>query len=97
LLLVVGLEGALGTLDLSPRWLLAAALITPTLIDWSRSQLFGAQGSNGWRTGTGALAGVGLGLAFSDYFRDPTRSDFWILMGCIAAVAALVWWCRDAV
>lgn len=95
LLLVVGLEGALGIADLSHRWLLAAALITPTLIDWSRSQLFKGKGSNVLRTLTGALAGLGLGLAFSDYFRDPSRPDFWILIGCIAAVAALVWWCRD--
>lgn len=94
LLATVGLESGVWRFESEHRWLLAFALVTPAVIDWSGSMLFAAPRSNCRRTITGVLAGVGLGLAFGDYFRDSTCGYFWALMGVLAAVIALVWWTR---
>ena len=94
LLATVGFEAGLWRFESEYRWLLAFSLVTPAVIDWSRSMLFERQGSNGWRTSTGVLAGVGLGIAFGDYFRDSGCAYFWTLMGVLAAVIGLVWWAR---
>lgn len=96
LLLVVLLEAGLGRLDLGVRWFLAFALVIPAVIDWSRSKLFSAPGNNGIRLATGALAGLGLGIAFSDYLRDSNLSYFWALMGSLTAVVLMVWWASRA-
>jgi uncharacterized membrane protein len=92
LLATIGFEVGLWRLEFDLRWLLAFSLVTPAVIDWSRSMLFAARGSNVWRTVTGGLAGVGLGIAFGDYFRDSGCAYFWTLMGGLALVIALVWW-----
>jgi uncharacterized membrane protein len=91
LLLVVVLEGALGRVPLTGRWFLAFALVSPAVIDWSRARLFGAPGTNAVRAVTGVLAGTGLGLAFSDYFRDSNQVYFWVLVATLAGVVLLVW------
>ena len=94
LLATIGFEVNLWRFESVYRWFLAVGLVTPAVIDWSRSMLFGSRGSNRWRTTTGALAGVGLGVAFGDYFRDNTSGWFWALMGVLAVVIGLVWWAR---
>lgn len=94
LLATIGFESVLWRFESEYRWLLAFSLVTPAVIDWSRSMLFGARGSNPWRTATGALAGVGLGVAFGDYFRDNASAWFWTLMTVLTAVIGLVWWAR---
>lgn len=94
LLVTIGFEAAWWRFESEFRWFLAFALVTPAVIDWSRSMLFGARGSNPWRTATGALAGVGLGLAFGDYLRDNSSLWFWTLMGVLTLVIGLVWWAR---
>jgi len=91
LIAVVILEAELGRLFSWYRWFISASLITPAVIDWSRSRLFGAPGSNRTRSVTGALAGLGLGLAFSDYFQDSNPTWFWVLMGVLAVLILLVW------
>jgi len=94
LLTVVGFESAIGRFESEYRWIAAFSLVTPAIIDWSRSILFEHRGSNGWRTITGVLAGVGLGIAFGDYFRDTSCAYFWTLMGVLVTIIALVWWAR---
>lgn len=94
LLATVGFEAGMWRLDFGYRWLVAFALVTPAVIDWSRSMLFAARGSNRWRTITGALAGIGLGFAFGDYFRDSSCLYFWTLMAVLVVIIALVWWVR---
>ena len=96
LVATIGFEAGVWRFESSWRWLAAFALVTPAVIDWSRSMLFGTEGRNLWRTGTGALAGLGLGLAFGDYFRDPGCTYFWTLMGLLAALTGLVWWVRPS-
>ena len=91
LLALVALEGALGPLRLPHRWFWAFSLVTPAVVDWSRARLYGARGTNIGRGITGALAGLGLGVAFSDYFRDSNQAYFWALMGSLAVVILLVW------
>lgn len=94
LVVTIGLEAALWRFESEYRWIAAFSLVTPAVIDWSRSMLFAARGSNGWRTITGALSGVGLGIAFGDYFRDSSCGYFWALMAVLVVVIALVWWTR---
>lgn len=91
LLLVVILEGAFGRAALPARWFFAFGLVTPAVIDWARARLFGAPGSTPGRLVTGAAAGLGLGLAFSDYFRDSNQTYFWVLLGVLGALVLLVW------
>jgi len=94
LMATIGLEAGLWRFESEYRWLVAFTLVTPAVIDWSASMLFDARGSNAWRTITGALSGVGLGIAFGDYFRDSTCGYFWALLSGLAVVIALVWWTR---
>ncbi len=94
LALTLGFEAALWRFESEIRWLVAFTLVTPAVIDWSRSMLFASRGSNLARTVTGALAGVGLGLAFGDYFRDSGCAWFWTLMAVLSAIIVLVWWAR---
>lgn len=91
LLLVIVLEGSLGPLRLPYRWFFSFSLVIPAVVDWARGRLFGARGSHLTRGATGILAGLGLGLAFSDYFRDSNLVYFWALLGSLAAVILLVW------
>lgn len=90
LLLVIVLEGALGQAQWPHRWFFSISLVIPAVVDWSRARLFAARGTHLTRGVTGALAGLGLGLAFSDYFRDANLVYFWVLMGSLAAVILLV-------
>jgi uncharacterized membrane protein len=92
LLLVVGLEGSLGPAPIPERWFFSFSLVIPAVVDWSRVRLFQVRGSNLTRGITGILGGLGLGLAFSDYFRDSNHGYFWVLVGSLAAVLLLVWW-----
>jgi len=94
LLVTLGIDAGLWRFESEHRWFLAFALVTPAVIDWSATMLFAGPGSNQVRTITGILAGVGLGLAFGDYFRDSSCAYFWGLMGGLAVIIALVWWTR---
>ncbi|MFH2007295.1 MAG: DUF2085 domain-containing protein [bacterium] len=94
LLAVVGFEIGVGRFESEWRWLVAFASVTPAVIDWSGAMLFGGHGSNLVRTGTGGLAGIGLGVAFSDYFRDSKCLYFWVLLASLVAVISVVWWAR---
>ncbi len=94
LLITLGIEAGLWRFESEDRWFLAFSLVTPAVIDWSASMLFAAPGSNEVRTITGVLAGVGLGIAFGDYFRDSSCAYFWALMGGLVMIIALVWWTR---
>jgi uncharacterized membrane protein len=94
LLATIGFEAGVWRFESDLRWLAAFSLVTPAVIDWSRSMLFEARGSNAGRTVSGAQAGMGLGLAFGDYFRDSGCTYFWTLLGLLAALIGLVWWAR---
>ena len=91
LLAVVALEVRFGRFVTEDRWFFAATLITPAVIDWSRSRLFGAMGANWIRSITGALAGAGLGLSFTDYLKDSNPTWVWVLWGTLAGIIVLVW------
>jgi len=72
------------------RWLVAFAAVAPALIDWSRTRLFASRGSSGTRLVTGALAGIGLGLALADHLRNPREPWVWALLGVVAVIVAVV-------
>lgn len=91
LVAVVAVEGSGWVLDLPRRWFWTFLLVAPAVIDWSRARLFGSPGRNDVRTMTGASAGLGLGLAFSDYFRVQA-SYFWILIGVLLLLILVIWW-----
>ncbi len=94
LVAVVGFEIGVHRFESEWRWLVVFSLVTPAVIDWSRSMLFGDRGSNLVRLLTGGLAGLGLGVAFSDYLRDSKTLYFWVLMACLAVLVSVVWWAR---
>jgi uncharacterized membrane protein len=90
-LLVVALEARLGRWVHPWRWFVATALVAPAVIDWSRARLFAARGSTPGRLITGALAGLGLGLGFSDYLQGAEARWFWILLGVLGILVLWVW------
>jgi uncharacterized membrane protein len=89
--LVVALEAQFGRWAHDLRWFATTALLTPAVIDWSRARLFAVRGSNRVRMATGALAGLGLGLGFSDYLQRQNAQWFWLLLGVMAALVLLIW------
>jgi Zn-dependent protease len=88
--LVIGLDLAFRLPLAGGRWLLGFAAVTPAVIDWSRIRLFGVAGPRAIRPITGALAGVGLGLALADHLRNPREPWVWALLAAVTAVVALV-------
>ena len=90
-LLVVALEARVGRWGHPWRWFVATALVAPAVIDWSRARLFAARGSTAGRLITGALAGLGLGLGFSDYLQGAEARWFWILLGVLGILVLWVW------
>lgn len=84
LLAVVLLETWGPRLPLRPRWFWVYGLVTPAVVDYARARLFASPGANWIRLLTGFLAGVGLGMGFSDYFREPKVPYFWVLLGVLA-------------
>ena len=96
LLLMVIFESTVFRFESEYRWLLSFGLVAPAVIDWARGMLFRVRGSNAVRSLTGVLGGAGMGLAFSDYFRDSSSGHFWALIGVLAFLIALVWWVRPA-
>lgn len=84
LVAVVLLETWVRPLPLGPRWFWVYALVTPAVVDYGRARLFSSPGANWIRVSTGGLAGIGLGMGFSDYFREPGCMYFWVLLGVLA-------------
>ena len=94
LLLVVVFESTVRYFESEWRWLVAFGLVTPAVIHWAGSMLMLSRGSNAMRTLTGVLAGVGMGVAFSDYFHDTSCGYFKALIITLVFLVALVWWVR---
>lgn len=84
-------EGAWGPFFRPLRWFVSISLVIPAVIDWANARLHAARGSNITRGITGILAGIGLGIAFSDFFRDSNLAYFWALLGSLTAVVLLIW------
>jgi len=87
---VIAVDLAHRPIPTGARWLVAFAAVAPALIDWSRTRLFESRGSSGTRLVTGALAGIGLGLALADHLRNPREPWVWALLGVVAAIVLLV-------
>jgi len=47
------------------------ALVVPATLDWARGRLSPAAGSNGWRTVTGVLLGLGLARSLFIHLQKP--------------------------
>jgi uncharacterized membrane protein len=68
------------------------ALILPATLDWAFGRFFPQRGSNGWRTFTGGLLGVGLGRSVFIHVQRPMPIALLAQGGVVLVIGLFVFW-----